>query len=196
MRKLIVSEFISLDGVIQAPGGVDEDTEGGFTHGAWTLPFWHDDIGAHFVQSMQDCDAFLLGRKTWQEHGRAFDQLPAGDMFGDLMNGRKKYVVSNALKSADLWRNSEIIRGDVVAEVKRIKSLPGKNIALDGSSVLVKTLIANDLVDQYSLLVYPVVLGRGKKLFPEGFFGKLKLTECRPFTTGVVLMRYERAQTE
>jgi dihydrofolate reductase len=193
MRKLIVSQFISLDGVIQAPGGVDEDTDGGFRHGAWTLPFWHDDLGAHFVQSMQGCDAFLLGRKTWQGHGEAFDKLPEGDMFGDLMNGKKKYVVSNTLKTADLWRNSEIVRGDVVAEVKRIKSLPGKNIALDGSSVLVKTLIAGGLVDEYSLLVYPLVLGGGKKLFPEGFYGQLKLVESRPFPTGVVLMRYESA---
>jgi len=196
MRKLIVSQFLSLDGVIQAPGGVDEDTDGGFQHGAWTLPFWHDDIGAHFVQSMQGCDAFLLGRKTWQEHGEAFDKLPEGDLFGDLMNGRRKYVVSNTLKTADLWRNSEIVRGDVVAEVRRIKSLPGKNIALDGSSVLVKTLIANDLVDEYSLLVYPVVLGGGKKLFPEGVFTTLRLVESRPFPSGVVLTRYERAPAE
>ncbi len=196
MRKLIVSEFISLDGVIQAPGGVDEDTDGGFAHGAWTLPFWHDDIGAHFVESMQGCDAFLLGRKTWQGHGEAFDKLPEGDMFGDLMNGRKKYVVSNTLKTADLWRNSEIVRGDIVAEVKRIKSLPGKNIALDGSSVLVKTLIENDLVDQYSLLVYPVVLGGGKKLFPTGAFARLKLTESRTFPSGVILARYERGPNE
>ncbi len=196
MRKLQVSQFISLDGVIQAPGGVDEDTDGGFAHGAWTLPYWHDDIGASFVADMQDCDTFLLGRKTWQEHGEAFDKLPAGDFFGDLMNGKKKYVVSNTLASTEVWRNSEILRGDVVAEVRRIKSLPGKNIALDGSSVLVKTLLENDLVDEYRLLVYPVVLGKGKKLFADDGFHQLKHVESRVFPTGVVLMRYAKASAE
>ena len=100
MRKLIVGEFITMDGVIQAPGGVDEDRDGGFAHGSWTIPFWHDDIGGYFVKSMEDCDTFLLGRKTWQTHGEAFDPMPAGDFFGDIMNSKKKYVVSTTLKSA------------------------------------------------------------------------------------------------
>jgi dihydrofolate reductase len=192
MRKLIVGEFVTLDGVIQAPGGVDEDRDGGFTHGAWTMPFWHDDIGGHFVKSMEDCDAFLLGRKTWQTHGEAFDPLPAGDFFGDIMNSKKKYVVSTTLKSADLWRNSTIISKNVVEEIRKLKALPGKNIYLDGSSVLVKTLIENDLVDEFSLLVYPLVLGGGKKLFAAENRLELKLLEVRQFPTGVTLMRYAR----
>src|SRR5262249_11452469 len=155
MRKLIIGEFITLDGVIQAPGGVDEDTDGGFV-GGWTMPYWHDDIGAYFVNTMKDCDTFILGRKTWQEHGAAFDPLPAGDMFGDIMNGMRKYVVSTTLKSADLWRNSSIISGNVPEEVRKIKEQPGKNIYLDGSSVLAHTLIQNDLVDGFNLLVYPL----------------------------------------
>jgi len=192
MRKLIVGEFITLDGVIQAPGGVDEDTDGGFTHGAWTIPYWHDDIGAHFMESMKDCDAFLLGRKTWQEHGEAFDPMPAGDAFGDVMNGMKKYVVSTTLTSASLWRNSTIISKNVVEEVGKLKAQSGKNLYLDGSSVLVHTLIQADLVDEFSLLVYPVALGSGKKLFPDGTRQNLKLLESRPFPSGVVLMRYGR----
>jgi len=192
MRKLIVGEFITLDGVIQAPGGVDEDTDGGFTHGAWTIPYWHDDIGAHFMESMKDCDAFLLGRKTWQEHGEAFDPMPVGDAFGDVMNGMKKYVVSTTLTSASLWRNSTIISKNVVEEVGKLKAQSGKNLYLDGSSVLVHTLIQADLVDEFSLLVYPVALGSGKKLFPDGTRQNLKLLESRPFPSGVVLMRYGR----
>ena len=192
MRKLIVGEFITLDGVIQAPGGVDEDTDGGFTHGAWTIPYWHDDIGAHFMESMKDCDAFLLGRKTWQEHGEAFDPMPAGDAFGDVMNGMKKYVVSTTLTSASLWRNSTIISKNVVEEVGKLKAQSGKNLYLDGSSVLVHTLIQADLVDEFSLLVYPVALGSGKKLFPDGTRQNFKLLESRPFPSGVVLMRYGR----
>lgn len=193
MRKLIIGEFITLDGVIQAPGGVDEDTDGNFQHGAWTIPYWHDDIGSHFMETMEDCDTFLLGRKTWQTHGEAFDPMPAGDPFGDVMNAKKKYVVSTTLASADLWRNSTIIRKNVPDEVRKIKALPGKNIYLDGSSVLAHTLIEHDLVDEFSLLVYPLVLGSGKKLFPKGTTLKLKLVESRPFPSGVVLMRYERS---
>lgn len=192
MRKLIIGEFITLDGVIQAPGGAEEDTDGGFVHGGWTMPFWHDDIGAYFVNAMQDCDTFLLGRRTWQTHGEAFDPLPAGDFFGDIMNAKRKYVISTTLKSADLWRNSSIISQDVPEEVRKLKAQPGKNIYLDGSSVLAHTLIQHDLVDAFSLLVYPLILGSGKKLFPDGARHNLKLIETRSFPTGVVLTRYER----
>jgi dihydrofolate reductase len=90
MRDLIVAEFMTLDGVIQAPGGKDEDPDGGFAHGGWTQPYWHDDIGAHFIQAMRQADTLLLGRKTWQGHGAAFDPLPAGDPFGDVLNGTQK----------------------------------------------------------------------------------------------------------
>jgi len=192
VRKLIVGEFISLDGVIQAPGGVDEDTDGGFAQGGWTMPYWHDDIGAYFMGRMEECDAFLLGRRTWQGHGAAFDPLPPGDPFGDVMNGKKKYVVSTTLGSADLWRSSTILAGDVVAEVKKLKALPGKDVYLDGSSVLVKTLLEADLVDELSLLVYPVVLGGGKRLFAEGHPNRWKLLETRAFPSGVLLVRYGR----
>jgi len=190
MRKLIVGEFITLDGVIQAPGGIDEDTDGDFGFGAWTLPYWHDDIGAHFISTMEDCDSFLLGRKTWQTHGEAFDPLPPGDIFGDLMNSKKKYVVSTTLKSAALWRNSTIISQNIVSEVQKLKSQAGKNIYLDGSSVLVKTLIQNNLVDQFNLLVYPLILGTGKKLFANDNRLDLQLLETRQFPSGVVLMKY------
>jgi len=193
MRKLIVAEFITLDGVIQAPGAPDEDTEGGFMHGGWTLPYWHDDIGAHFFQAMTEADTFLLGRKTWQEHGAAFDPMPEGDPFGDVMKAKKKYVVSTTLKSAELWRNSTIISRNVVEEVRKLKAQDGQNIILDGSSVLVHTLIENDLVDEYSLHVYPLVLGGGKKLFPDGKRVNLKLINSQPLPTGVVYQQYQPA---
>ena len=189
MRKLVVSEFVSLDGVMQAPGGADEDTEGGFKHGGWTLPYWHDDIGAHFFQSMQECDAFLLGRKTWQGHA-VFESMEEGDPFGDLMKAMPKYVVSTTLQSADAWRNSTIISQDIVEEVRKLKQQPGKNIYTDGSSVLVHTLAQHNLVDEYSLLVYPLVLGSGKRVFPADLRIDMKLVETKPFPTGVVLMRY------
>jgi dihydrofolate reductase len=191
MRKIIVSEFVSLDGVMQAPGGAEEDTEGGFAHGGWTWPYWHDDIGANFFQAMSDCDAFLLGRKTWQTHGNAFEPMEAGDPFGDVMKAMSKYVVSTTLQSADLWRNSTIIRRNVIEEIRKLKEQPGKNIYTDGSSVLVHTMARNDLVDEYSLLVYPVVLGSGKRVFPDDLRVDLKLIETKVFPSGVVLMRYQ-----
>lgn len=190
MRNIVVSEFISLDGVIQAPGGAEEDTDGGFAHGGWTFPYWHDDIGAHFEAAMQESDALLLGRKTWQIHGGAFEPMPAGDPFGDVMNAMPKYVVSTTLDTADAWRNSTLIKGDVVEQVRALKAQPGKTILIDGSSVLVHTLIQHDLVDEYRLHVYPVVLGGGKKLFPDGLRVNLHLIEAKPIPSGVTLLRY------
>src|SRR5512137_2484796 len=150
MRELVVAEFITLDGVIQAPGGADEDTEGGFTHGGWTQPYWHDDIGTRFFQAMSQADALLLGRKTWQIHGGAFEPM-VDDPFGDVMNGIAKYVVSTTLKSASAWRNSTLISGNVAETVRELKQQPGKNILIDGSSVLLHTLIQENLVDEYDL---------------------------------------------
>jgi dihydrofolate reductase len=189
MRKLVVHEFITLDGVIQAPGSPTEDTDGGFTYGGWTLPYWHDEIGAHFGQAFSQADAVLLGRKTWQLHGNAFGPNPAEDPFGSM----KKYVVSTKLKSVDLWRNSTLISGNVLDEVRKLKNQPGKNIILDGSSVLLHSLIENDLVDEYMLHVYPLVFGIGKRLFPEGKRLNLKLIEASSLPTGVVYQRYQPA---
>ena len=193
MRKIIVSEFVSLDNVIQAPGGADEDTEGGFSQGGWTWPFWHDDIGAHFFQAMSEADALLLGRKTWQIHGGAFDPMPDSDPFGSMMNSTPKYVVSNTLADASAWRNSTLISGDVVGQIRALKEQPGKNILIDGSSVLIHTLAENDLIDEYSLWVYPLVLGGGKQLFPSDRRVNLRLIESKPLPTGVVLMHYASA---
>ena len=189
MRKIIVHEFITLDGVIQAPGGPEEDTDGGFTRGGWMLPYWHDEIGAHFGQIFADADTLLLGRKTWQTHAEAFEPNPAEDPF----TGFKKYVVSSTLKSADGWRDSTLISRDVISEIRKLKSLPGKNIVMDGSSVLVHDLIENDLVDEFSLHVYPLVLGIGKRLFPAGKHVNLKLIESSALPTGVVYQRYQLA---
>ncbi|HKS69039.1 MAG TPA: dihydrofolate reductase family protein [Ktedonobacterales bacterium] len=200
MRKIVVSEFMSLDGVMQAPGGAEEDTEGGFTHGGWTAPYWHDDIGAEFAQVMGESDAMLLGRKTWQIHGAAWEPMAAGDPFADVLNAIPKNVVSNTLTDASAWRNSTLIsgsEGDVVEAVRALKAQPGKNIVMDGSSKLVHTLAANDLIDEYRLIVYPLVLGGGKKVFADsGARQNLRLVEARPLPTGVVLTHYtvERAE--
>src|SRR5262249_5075752 len=156
----------------------------------WTWPYWHDDIGTHWDQAMSESDAMLLGRKTWQGHGAAFEPMPEGDPLGDRMNAIPKYVVSTTLGDVSAWRNSTLIKGNVVEQVRALKGRPGKNILIDGSSVLVHTLAQNDLVDEYSLLVFPLVLGGGKKVFGDGLRVGLRLIETRSFPSGVVLMRY------
>jgi dihydrofolate reductase len=192
MRKLIVSEFITLDGVIQAPGGDDEDREGGFAHGGWTRPFWHDDIGKSFGDLMKGCDAFLLGRRTYLTHAAVFEPMPEGDFFGDMMNTPAKYVVSKTLEKPT-WRNTTIIRDDVTGAVRALKTKPGKNILTDGSSQLVHTLLSEDLVDELHLLVYPITVGGGKRLFADGKRAEFTLREATPYPTGVVGLHYERS---
>jgi dihydrofolate reductase len=191
MRKLIVSEFVTLDGVIQAPGGPDEDRDLGFAHGGWTRAYWHDDIGKAFGALMKDCDAFLLGRRTYVTHAEAFEPMPAGDFFGDMMNAPAKYVVSKTLQ-APKWRNTTIIRDDVVGAVRALKAQPGKNILTDGSSPLVHLLLENDLVDELHLLLYPLSLGVGKRLFPGRGDLKFKLLDAKPYPSGVVSLHYAR----
>jgi dihydrofolate reductase len=191
MRKLIVSEFVTLDGVMQAPGGKDEDRDGGFEHGGWTWPYWHDDIGRSFGALMTDVDAFLLGRRTYVTHAQAFEPMPPGDQFGDLMNAPKKYVVSRTLKDP-IWRNTTIIRDNVIESVRALKAEPGKNILTDGSSQLVHALLEHELIDELHLLVYPLTLGGGKRVLPEGVLATFSLMSATPYPTGVVGLHYAR----
>src|SRR6476469_5558390 len=191
MRKLTVSEFVSLDGVMQAPGGKDEDRDGGCEHGGWTLPYWHDDIGKSFGALMAETDAFLLGRRTYVTHAQAFEPMPAGDLFGDMMNAPKKYVVSRTLKEPS-WRNTTIIRDNVIESVRALKAQAGKNILTDGSSQLVHALFEHDLVDELHLLLYPLALGKGKRVLPDGVHTKFRLESATPYPTGVVGLDYTR----
>jgi len=194
MRKLIVSEFMTLDGVMQAPGGKDEDRDGGFEHGGWTIPYWHDDIGRSFGALMAETDAFLLGRRTYVVHAEAFEPMPAGDPFGDMMNAPKKYVVSKTLKDP-IWRNTTIIRDNVIESVRALKAEAGKNILTDGSSQLVHALFAADLVDELHLLLYPLALGTGKRVLPDGVLTKFRLESATPYPTGVVGLHYARQRS-
>jgi dihydrofolate reductase len=191
MRKLIVSEFISLDGIIQAPGGKDEDRDGGFEYGGWTLPYWHDDIGMAFGALMRDTDALLLGRRTYETHAAAFEPMPPGDQFGDMMNAPRKYVVSRTLVKPT-WRNTEIIRENVIESVRALKNQPGGNILTDGSSQLVHALLEHDVVDELHLLVYPLTLGSGKRLVPAGVHTTFTLRSATPYPSGVVGLHYAR----
>jgi dihydrofolate reductase len=192
VRKLIVSEFVTLDGVMQAPGGKDEDRDGGFEHGGWTIPYWHDAIGESFGALMKDVDALLLGRRTYVTHAEAFEPMPAGDPFGDLMNAPKKYVVSKTLEKP-LWRNTTIIRENVIESVRNLKAQPGGTIVTDGSSQLVHAMLAHDLVDELHLLLYPLSVGKGKRVFPNDMtMAAFDLKSVRPYPSGVVGLHYTR----
>ena len=190
MRKLVVVEFLSLDGVMQAPGGPEEDTEGGFRHGGWSMPYGDEVMGQAAAEGMAATDAQLFGRKTYEIMAAYWPHQPAENPFAQHLNSVQKYVVSTTLRQAD-WQKTTIIDGDVAEQVTKLKEQPGKNIGVLGSGELVQTLIANDLIDEYSLTMYPIVLGSGKKLFRESDqTRKLKLVDSKPTTTGGLMLTY------
>jgi dihydrofolate reductase len=191
MRKLIVSELVTIDGVMQAPGGKDEDRDGGFEYGGWTWPYWHDEMGKLFLEGMKDVDALLLGRRTYVTHAEAFEPMAAGDPFGDAMNSPKKYVVSKTLQKP-IWRDTTIIRDNPMEAIRALKAEPGKNILTDGSSELVHAMIEADLVDELHLIMFPLTLGTGKRVLPNGVHAKFKLASATPFPSGVVALFYKR----
>jgi dihydrofolate reductase len=193
MRKLVVTEFLSLDGVYQAPGDPNEDTEGGFELGGWQRPYFDEVLGAAAAEGMARTDAHLFGRKTYEIMAAFWPNAPADDPFSRHLNSVRKYVASNTLSSAD-WRNTEILRGDLAAEVRRIKEMPGGEISVLGSGDLVRNLTKEGLVDEYVLAVYPIVLGTGKRLFDGADAAKLELVASKPTTTGGVMLTYRPAR--
>jgi dihydrofolate reductase len=194
MRKLLVIDFLSLDGVMQAPGQPDEDTEGGFKHGGWATPYHDEGLAKSVADSMAATDAYLFGRKTFENFAAYWPTAPRDIPFTDHLNNTAKYVVSKTLKEPD-WHNSTVIDDHVVEEVSTLKQQPGKNIAVLGSGQLVQTLIENDLVDEYFLTVYPLVLGGGKRLFRDDEqLRRLELVDSKTTSTGGVALTYRPAR--
>lgn len=191
MRTITVSEFISLDGVIQAPGGPEEDPTGGFAHGGWTVPYWDDVIGEHMGEATSGGHDLLLGRGTydiWAAHWPFVD-----DEFAQSLNAKTKYVASTTLAEPS-WENTVVLSGDVAAEVAALKETDGPDLVVCGSAGLIQTLLAADLVDRFDLLIYPVVLGPGKRLFGEGTIGRsFTVTKSVVAPSGVVIVTYEKA---
>jgi dihydrofolate reductase len=174
MRKLVVTEFVSLDGIMEDP--------------AWTFPYWNDETAKFKGEETTASDALLLGRVTYQGFAAAWPQ--SKDLGAAYFNGVRKYVVSTTLDKVE-WNNSTLINGNIVAEINKLKQQDGNDITVHGSGTLVQTLIKHDLVDRYRLLVYPLVVGKGKRLFQEGTTTTLKLVESQSFSTGVVALIYE-----
>jgi dihydrofolate reductase len=194
MRKLIVTEFLTLDGVMQAPGDANEDRSGGFEHGGWQLAYFDEVLGGAILEALAATGGFLLGRRTYEIFAAHWPKQPAEDPLAGTFNGLPKYVVSTTLTEPLAWRNSTLIQGDVADEIARLKGQSDKDIQVIGSGELVQTLIRDDLVDEYRLMIHPIVLGSGKRLFREGSSPRLRLVESRTNGTGVLILTYARAE--
>jgi dihydrofolate reductase len=175
VRKVVVTEFISLDGVMEEP--------------AWTFPYWNDEIAGFKGEESSASDALLLGRVTYQGFAAAWPE--STDEGAYYFNNVRKYVVSKTLEEPLEWNNSTLIKDDIAEEITALKQQDGKDIAVHGSATLVQTLMQHDLVDRYRLLVYPLIVGKGKRLFKEGIPATLRLLESQSFSTGVVALVYE-----
>jgi dihydrofolate reductase len=195
MARIVVSEFLTLDGVMQAPGGKDEDPSGGFEHGGWQGPFFDDAGGRAVEQTMSTADALLLGRRTYDIFAAYWPTTthePA-----EQLNSMPKYVVSTTLEEPLAWNNSTLIKGDVPSELAKLKELPGRDVLVFGSGDLAQTLMEHDLIDEYRLMVHPIVLGSGKRLFREGNpRTTLQLVDAETTGTGTQILTFRPARTE
>jgi dihydrofolate reductase len=193
MRELVVGTFLTLDGVMQAPGGPDEDRDGGFEHGGWLVPFFDDRLVAIMSDWTTRAGAFLLGRTTYEMFAASWpNATDPADAAAAALNGRPKYVASRTLTRLD-WTGSTLLGADIAAEVARLKEMDGGEIQVHGSGALIQTLLRHDLVDRFRLWSFPVILGTGKRLFAEGAVPRsLRLVETDATPTGAVLHVYER----
>lgn len=193
MRKLGVVEFVTLDGVMQGLGGPDEDREGGFDLGGWSAPYGDEVLAKQAGQGIGQTSAYLFGRRTYEHMAAHWPHESADNPIAASLNATPKYVATRTLRQRDLlWSDSHVIDTDIVEGVQRLKAEGDGFVTVLGSGVLVQTLIANELVDTYRIMVHPLLLGTGKRLFrgyPEP--RRLRLTECTPTTTGVLLLTYE-----
>jgi dihydrofolate reductase len=192
--RLVLITFISQDGVVQAPGGPNEDRDGGFEHGGWSVPFWGDDIGAAIDEWFGNVEAFLLGRRTYEIFSSAWPQVTdPDDPVASNLNSLPKYVASRTLDVVS-WNGAQLLRGDVVQAVEELKRQPGGELQIHGSGSLAQTLIAHGLVDEYRLITHPVVLGKGKRLFGDGARpATLRRIEHRDLATGGSIDVFEAA---
>jgi dihydrofolate reductase len=191
--KLIVGTFVTLDGVMQAPGGPEEDRSGGFAHGGWLVPYFDETMGRVMTEWIARADGLLLGRKTYEIFAAHWPHVTGNDPIAAKLNSVRKHVVSRTLDHVE-WNNSTLIRGDVVEAIKRLKREPGNELQVHGSGDLIQTLLKHDLIDAFRLWTFPLLLGTGKRLFASGTVPKrLKLVDTRTSSTGIVLQVHESA---
>lgn len=192
MRKLIINTFVTLDGVMQAPGGPEEDPTGGFVWGGWSFNYWDDMMGQVMGESMAKPFELLLGRKTYEIFAAHWPYIK-DDPVADKLNNAMKHVISRTLNEAS-WNNSMLVKGNVVQAIRALKEQKGPEIQVHGSSNLIQTLLKHDLIDEFRLWIYPVTIGKGKRLFGEGTLpSSFKLINSKISTTGVIIATYEPA---
>jgi dihydrofolate reductase len=193
MSRVIVSEFLTLDGVMQAPGGTDEDTRGGFQHGGWQMQLFDDALGQFVMGGISSAGGLLLGRRTYEIFAAHWPNQPDDDPLAPTLNALRKYVASRTLQAPLDWENSTLLEGDAADAVAKLKEQPGDDLLVIGSGDLVQTLIEHDLVDAYRLMVHPLLLGGGRRLFPSDGSTKrpLRLVDSSTSSTGVLILTYE-----
>jgi dihydrofolate reductase len=187
MRKLVVSEFVSLDGIVEAPGGED-----GYRHGSWTIPYFSPELGEYKTAELLAADALLLGRVQYEGFAEAWPER-SGDPMSDHMNAMAKYVVSASLQDP-AWNNTHLLGGDMVTAVTALKEAAGADILVAGSATLARSLFVADLVDELRMAIYPLTLGSGKRLFPDDSHLHFELDAVTTIPTGVILASYRRAE--
>ncbi len=193
MRKLAVLSFVTLDGVMQAPGGPGEDPSGGFRHGGWSAGYWDDFMGSVMTEQMKGPFDLLLGRKTYEIFAAYWPHAGVETPGGKQLNSARKFVVSTTLKTLD-WANSVLISGDIPKEIRKLKEQSGPELQVHGSGKLIQTLLKNDLIDEFRLKIFPITLGTGKRLFAEGTTpAGFKLVDSRASAKGVIVATYKRA---
>jgi dihydrofolate reductase len=194
MPKIVVNAFLTLDGVMQAPGGPDEDREGGFLHGGWQAPYVDDVMGRVVTEGFADADGFLLGRKTYDIFANYWPKVTdPNNPIATALNARPKYVLSRSLECV-AWNNSRLIKGDAVAGLRQLRQQPGRTLHTWGSTDALQTLLKNDLIDEYRLFIFPLVLGSGKRLFGGGTVPvALKHLESVTSDKGATYHRFERS---
>jgi dihydrofolate reductase len=189
MGRVIVMNAVTLDGVMQAPGRPDEDTRGGFEHGGWAVPYSDEATVAKMGERMGADRAFLFGRRTYEELLSTWNAR--GGPFKDALNNTRKYVASSSAEARLEWPNSSLLHGDVPAAVADLKKSSGTNLVIMGSGVLISALMAADVIDEYLLMIAPVVLGTGRRLFAGGTHARLRLVDSTATSTGMVIVTYE-----
>jgi dihydrofolate reductase len=193
MRPLVVTTFLTLDGVMQAPGGPGEDPSGGFSHEGWVVPHFDEALGARINEWFTGAEDFLLGRTTYEIFYASWPKMISDDPVSQGLNFKKKYVASRTLTSVE-WDTAELLQGDVGDAVRKLKAQDGGELQVHGSAGLIQTLLREDLVDELRLVVFPVVLGGGKRLFGEGTVPRTwRLTTNSTTSTGALVLSYERA---
>ena len=190
MCKIVVIESLSLDGVMQAPGRPDEDLRGGFQYGGWAVPYRDAVLGSVMAEGMAEAGPLLFGRRTYEDFFRVWPGRK-DNPYTEVLNNSLKYVASRSLAEPLPWSNSRLLKGEAAQEVARLREQPGKDVVVLGSGELVGSLMRHDLVDEYVLLIHPLLLGSGRRLFPDdGTFATLRLAETKTTTTGVVIASY------